>query len=183
MGYFKDIDLNNDEAVLKFLKGHDVYIINGDIIPYTCYSNNIKIYNLDVTNEEKEKLYDLLNLDESSFDIQMQFDMLNEEFNAKHPGYYIIVNGRSGGYLVLSSDNARSYQNEVVHPEDLSKYERRELAEIVTDFDKFCDDYIAGILAIINDSEIVEEEVTYTKKIRVLRPKKKNKPTTKEHPG
>ena len=113
----------------------------------------------------------MLDLDETSFDIQMQFDMLNEEFNAKHPGYYIIVNGRSGGYLVLSSDNVRSYQNEVVHPEDLSKYERRELAEIVMDFDKFCDDYIAGILAIINDNEIVEDEVTYTKKIRVLRPK------------
>ena len=83
MGYFKDIDLNNDEAVLKFLKGHDAYIINGDIIPYTCYSNNIKIYNLDVTDEEKYKLYGLLALDEPSFDIRMVFEMLNEEFNKK----------------------------------------------------------------------------------------------------
>ena len=168
---FKEINLDNDKEVLDFLKNHKKYSLMNTWNMLYGYSNNIKIYNLDVTDEEKEKLYDLLDLDESSFDIQMQFDMLNEEFNGKYPGYYVIVNGRSGGYLVLSSDNTRSYQNEVVHPEDLSKYERRELAEIVTDFDKFCDDYIAGILAIINDSEIVEEEVTYTKKIRVLRPK------------
>lgn len=169
--YFKEINLDNDKEVLDFLKNHKKCSLMNTWNMLYGYSNNIKIYNLDVTDEEKEKLYDLLDLDEPSFNIQMQFDMLNEEFNAKYPGYYVIVNGRSGGYLVLSSDNVRSYQNEVVHPEDLSKYERRELAEIVTDFDKFCDDYIAGILAIINDSEIVEEEVTYTKKIRVLRPK------------
>lgn len=169
--YFKEINLDNDKEVLDFLKNHKKYSLMNTWNMLYGYSNNIKIYNLDVTDEEKEKLYDLLDLDETSFDIQMQFDMLNEEFNAKYPGYYVIVNGRSNGYLVLSSDTVRNYQNEVVHPEDLSKYERRELAEIVTDFDKFCDDYIAGILAIINDSEIVEEEVTYTKKIRVLRPK------------
>lgn len=169
--YFKEVNLDNDKEVLDFLKNHKKYSLMNTWNMLYGYSNNIKIYNLDVTDEEKEKLYDLLDLDETSFDIQMQFDMLNEEFNAKYPGYYVIVNGRSGGYLVLSSNNARSYQNEVVYPEDLSKYERRELAEIVMDFDKFCDDYIAGILAIINDSEIVEEEVTYTKKIRVLRPK------------
>ena len=169
--YFKEVNLADDTEVLNFLKNHKKYsLMNTWNMPYS-YSNNIKIYNLDVTDEEKTKLYDLLDLDEPSFDIHMQFDILNEEFNEKHPDYYVIVNGRSGGYLVLSSDNARNYQNEVVHPEDLSKYERRELAEIVMDFDKFCDDYISGILAILNDSEIVEEEVTYTKKIRVLRPK------------
>lgn len=169
--YFKEINLDNDKEVLDFLKNHKKYSLMNTWNMLYSYSNNIKIYNLDVTNEEKEKLYDLLDLDETSFDIQMQFDMLNEEFNGKHHGYYVIVNGRSGGYLVLSSDNVRDYQNEVNYPEELSVDQRRELAEIVTDFDKFCDDYISGILAIINDSEIVEEEVTYTKKIRVLRPK------------
>ena len=171
MGYFKDIDLNNDKEVLDFLKNHKKYSLMNTWNTLYGYSNNIKIYNLDVTDEEKEKLYDLLDLDESSYDIQMKFDMLNEEFNGKHPSYYVIVNGRSGGYLVLSSDNTRSYQNEVNYPEELSVDQRRELAEMVMDFDKFCDDYIAEILAIVNDSEIVEEEVTYTKKIRVLQPK------------
>lgn len=169
--YFKEINLDNDKEVLDFLKDHKKYSLMNTWNMLYGYSNNIKIYNLDVTDEEKEKLYDLLGLDEPSFDIQMQFDMLNEEFNKKHPGYYVIVNGRSNGYLVLSSDNARDYQSEVVRPVELSEHERKEIAEIVIDFDKFCDDYIAGILAIINDSEIVEEEVTYTKKIRVLRPK------------
>lgn len=169
--YFKEINLDNDKEVLDFLKNHKKYSLMNTWNMLYGYSNNIKIYNLDVTDEEKEKLYDLLDLDKPSFDIQMQFDMLNENFNAKHPSYYVIVNGRSNGYLVLSSDNARIYQNEVVHPEDLSKYERREIAEIVMDFDKFCDDYISGILAIVNDNEIVEEEVTYVKKVKVLRPK------------
>lgn len=169
--YFKEINLDNDKEVLDFLKNHKKYSLMNTWNMLYGYSNNIKIYNLDTTNEEKEKLYDLLDLDEPSFDIQMQFDMLNENFNTKHPSYYVIVNGCSNGYLVLSSDNTRIYQNEVVHPEDLSKYERREIAEIVMDFDKFCDDYISGILAIVNDSEIVEEEVTYVKKVKVLRPK------------
>lgn len=168
---FKEINLDNDKEVLDFLKNHKKYSLMNTWNMLYGYSNNIKIYNLDVTDEEKEKLYDLLDLDESSFDIQMQFDMLNEEFNGKHPGYYVIVNGRSGGYLVLSSDNVRDYQNEVNYPEELSVDQRRELAEMMMDFDKFCDDYIAEILAIVNDSEIVEEEVTYTKKIRVLQPK------------
>lgn len=169
--YFKEINLDNDKKVLDFLKNHKKYILMNTWNILYGYSNNIKIYNLDVTDEEKEKLYDLLDLDESSFDIQMQFDILNEEFNAKYPGYYVIVNGRSGGYLVLSSDNVRDYQNEVNYPEELSVDQRREIAEMVMDFDKFCDDYIAEILAIVNDSKIVEEEVTYTKKIRVLQPK------------
>ena len=169
--YFKEINIDNDKEVLDFLKNHKKHGPMNTWNMLYGYSNNIKIYNLDVTDEEKEKLYDLLDLDESSFGIQMQFDMLNEEFNAKHPGYYVIVNGRSGGYLVLSSDNVRDYQNEVNYPEELSVDQRRELAEMVMDFDKFCDDYIAEILAIVNDSEIVEEEVTYTKKIRVLQPK------------
>ena len=169
--YFKEVNLDNDKEVLDFLKNHKKYSLMNTWNMLYGYSNNIKIYNLDVTDEEKEKLYDLLDLDEPSFDIQMQFDMLNEEFNAKYHGYYVIVNGRSGGYLVLSSDNVRDYQNEVNYPEELSVDQRRELAEMVMDFDKFCDDYIAEILAIVNDNETVEEEVTYTKKIRVLQPK------------
>lgn len=169
--YFKEINLDNDKEVLDFLKNHKKYSLMNTWNMLYGYSNNIKIYNLDVTDEEKEKLYDLLNLDEPSFDIQIQFDMLNKEFNEKYPGYYVIVNGRSDGYLVLSSDTVRNYQNEVNYPEELSVDQRRELAEMVMDFDKCCDDYIARILAILNDSEIVEEEVTYKKKIRVLRPK------------
>lgn len=169
--HFKEINLDNDKEVLDFLKNHKKYSLMNTWNMLYGYSNNIKIYNLDVTDEEKEKLYDLLDLDEPSFDIQIQFDILNEEFNAKHPGYYIIVNGRSNGYLVLSSDSVRNYQTEVNYPEELSVDQRRELAEMVMDFDESCDDYIAGILSIVNDSEIVEEEVTYTKKIRALRPK------------
>lgn len=169
--YFKEVNLDNDKEVLDFLKNHKKYSLMNTWNMLYGYSNNIKIYNLDVTDEEKEKLYDLLDLDEPSFDIQMQFDMLNEEFTGKHPCYYVIVNGRSDGYLVLSSDNVRDYQSEVNYPEELSVNQRRELAKIVMDFDKFCDDYISGILAIVNDSEIVEEEVTYVKKVKVLRPK------------
>ena len=135
------------------------------------YANNIKIYNLNVTDEEKDKLYDLLSLDEPSFDIKIAFETLRHEFSDKHPGYYVIVNGRSNGYLVLSSDSDKDYQNEVNNPADLSIEERKELAEIVIDFDKFCDDYITEILYIVNNSEIVEEKITYIKKIKVLQSK------------
>lgn len=169
--YFKEVNLDNDKEVLDFLTNHKKYNLMNSWNRLYGYANNIKIYNLDVTDEEKEKLYDLLSLDEPSFDIQMTFELLNQEFNEKRPGYYIIVNGRSDGYLVLSSETVRNYQDEANYPEELSVDERRELAKIVMDFDKFCDDYISDILAILNDREIVEEEVTYTKKIRVLRPK------------
>ena len=72
---------------------------------------------------------------------------------------------------MLSSDNIRNYKSEVVSPVELSEHERKEIAEIVIDFDKFCDNYIASILSIVNESTIVEEEVTYTKKIKVLKSK------------
>lgn len=168
MGYFKDIDLNNDKEVLKFLKEHDTHIINGDIIPYACYSNNIKIYNLDVDENTKDFFYELLQIKDGSYIVSDIFNDIAKDFEKQHDGYQIEVVGRSGGHLMLSYKNKFTYYKQITAPKHLTKGERVELAKVLMDFDKACDNIIKSLASLADEYEIKEDEITIINKVKTL---------------
>ncbi len=96
----KEIDKNNREEMVAFLKNHYRYFTMRSWNRSTSYANNMKIYNLHLPFETKDKLYDMLEVD----DVWFQLGILKEEFAMAH-GYQWQVgwNGRSSGYLVLYS--------------------------------------------------------------------------------
>lgn len=179
MGYFKDIDLNNDKEVLKFLKEHDTHIINGDIIPYTCYSNNIKIYNLDVDENIKNFFYELLQIKNTSYIASDIFNDIAKDFDKQHDGYQIEVVGRSGGHLMLSYKNKFTYYKQITAPKHLTKDKRIELAKVLMDFDKACDNIIKSLASLADEYEIKEDEITITNKVKTLVLKEERKETQK----
>ena len=177
MGYFKDIDLNNDKEVLKFLKEHDTHIINGDIIPYTCYSNNIKIYNLDVDEKTKDFFYELLQIDDALYIASNIFNDIVKDFEKQHDGYQIEVVGRSGGHLMLSYKNKFTYYKQITAPKHLTKDKRIELAKVLMDFDKACDNIIKSLASLADECEIKEDEITIINKVKTLVLKEERKET------
>lgn len=96
----KEIDMNSRQEMVEFLKNHFRYFTMNGWNRTTSYANNMKIYNLDLPGETRDKLYDMLDIDEVWF----RLDLLKEDFAIAH-GYQWQAgwNGRSGGYLVLYS--------------------------------------------------------------------------------
>ena len=86
--------------MIKFLKNHFRYHTMNHWNRSTSYANNLKIYALDLTGEQKDALYDLLGCEEFGDAI----GELCEEFDAAHSyAWQVNWNGRSSGYLVLYS--------------------------------------------------------------------------------
>lgn len=143
--------------MLQFLKEHDTHIINGDIIPYTCYSNNIKIYNLDIDENIKNFFYKLLQIKDVSYIASDIFNNIVKDFEKQHDGYQIEVAGRSGGHLMLSYKNKFTYYKQITAPKHLPKDKRIELAKVLMDFDKACDNIIMSLASLADKYEIKEE--------------------------
>lgn len=96
----KGIDKNNREEMVAFLKGHYRYFTMRSWNRSTSYANDMKIYNLDLPHEIKDKLYDMLDVD----DVWFRLNLLKEDFAIAHNHQWQAGwNGRSGGYLVLYS--------------------------------------------------------------------------------
>lgn len=210
----KEVNLNNREEMVHFLKEHFRYNTLASWNGRTSYANNIKIHNLDLPEDIKDKLYDMLGTDEP-YD---RMEDLLQDFAERHDyKWQVGPNGRSGGYLVLYSGGRKKleyksrcticgqlnytstsdtgcvcgrcgstarydlktplYQRFVSGNaidmgedfEDWSDEDLRERVELVSDFDRLCDDIIAEAASLAENFD-VEEEVYYvpqTKKVLV----------------
>ena len=69
---------------------------------------------------------------------------------------------------MLSYKNKFAYHKQVTAPKHLTKGERSELAKVLMDFDKACDNIIKGLASLDNKYEIKEDKVTITKKVKTL---------------
>lgn len=96
--FSKDVDTTSREAMVYFLTNHFRYNTANSWNGQTSYANNIKIYNLGVSEEVEEKLWNM-----RSYDYYFEcVDFLIDDFAERHNyKYQIGVNGRSDGYLVL----------------------------------------------------------------------------------
>lgn len=177
--FAKEVDLKNDEAVFEYLKKHPRYFLMNSWNRLKTFSQNIKIYNLDVDREVSDKLFDLLDVD--SPDVKFIFEDSIEFFNEENPGYTIYTNGRSGGYLILASnqndrgklsnmtDAVNNYDTLDDLKEDYDFEEFRTLAETVMNFDRACDNIIQSVISLAENCEIVEEEYMVLKTRKVIK--------------
>lgn len=98
MAFWKAVDTRSRQKMKKFLAEHFRYDTMRGWNRSTSYACNMKIYNLDVPGEVKDRLYEML-------DCQDVYDNINDlidDFNAEHGfAWQAAFNGRSGGYLVL----------------------------------------------------------------------------------
>lgn len=153
-------------------------------------ANNVKIYNLPLTTEQKNKFFDLY-CDENLIDeLYFHINGILEDFASENE-FDISFNGRSGGYLVAY--NKKNYNN--VIDEDLIDFEsydeaikyyrenygwsyrdcRAELKSIIERnfeicvlFDDCCDDVLNELKYLLDNARVEEEEVVVSKKIKVL---------------
>ena len=100
----KEINIENREEMIQFLRNHFRYFTANRWNKMTSYANNMKIHNLDIASETKDKLYDLLDVEE----VYDRFSNLVEDFAVNHSyEWQVGWNGRSSGYLVLYSGSRK----------------------------------------------------------------------------
>jgi hypothetical protein len=126
----------------------------------------MKIYNLPITKEEKDKLWDLLDCQEAYCHIEDFVDDWNVRHRWEYQAYF---NGRSSGYLVFCEgciENEQVYARTGVGidmNEDFSEWNMSELRErvrLIQEFDKLADDIVAEAVYLAENYEVVDETWT-----------------------
>lgn len=153
-------------------------------------ANNVKIYNLPLTKEQKDKFFELY-CDENLIDeMYFHINTILEDFALENE-FEIAFNGRSGGYLVAYNKN----NNSNVIDEDLIDFESYDEAikyykeyyfwsfrdcqaelkskiernfEICVLFDDCCDDVLNELKYLLDNARVEEEEIAISKKVKVL---------------
>lgn len=96
--FYRPVDKRSRKAMTAYLKNHFRYPTMNSWNRSTSYACNLKIYSLGLSPDITEKLYDLIQVDET-------YDPINDlmrDFGESHDYCWQVgMNGRSGGYLVL----------------------------------------------------------------------------------
>ena len=98
--FYKEVDLQSRKEMTDFLQNHFRYDTMNHWNRSTSYACNMKIYNLGLTREIEDKLYDLISCEDAYDTINEMIDEFGEQHDWK---WQVGFNGRSGGYLVLYS--------------------------------------------------------------------------------
>lgn len=217
--FSKKVDLRNRKEMVEFLTSHFRYDTMNSWNNSTSYANNVKIYNLGLTSEQDEKLWDMIDTEEFYCQIQWLIDDFAENHNYE---WQVGFNGKSGGYLVLYQGGrkaldyksrctncgqlnyatveetgnckcgrcgaearvnlTRPIMKSFTYPgrdtdmgEDFEDWDIdsiRTRVKLVQEFDELCDDILAEVVYLL-DNSTVEEEVEYI-------PQKKKVLVTKE---
>lgn len=153
-------------------------------------ANNVKIYNLPLTTEQKDKFFDLY-CDENLIDeLYFHINLILEDFSLENE-FEIAFNGRSGGYLVAYNKNNscnvidedlidfESYDEAIRYYKENYSWSYREIqAElksiiernfaVCVDFDDCCDDVLNELKYLLDNARVEEEEIVVSKKVKVL---------------
>lgn len=165
------------KAIVEYLKSHFRYNTMNSWNNSTSYAHNIKIHHLEWESRELEnRAFEMMELTEAYDDV----NWILEEFATMYNySFQIVFNGHNGGYLVLihgGKNGDRIYVQlgldidqgeDFIDPDlwDLSSLRSR--MELVWDFDQACKDAVETFQEFVKTHIIVEEEVEFTKKIKV----------------
>lgn len=95
--FYKDVNTESREDMIQFLTAHPRHRIAGYD---STYSNDVKIYNLGLSNDQEDKLLDIMQYEEAYAPIQ---DLI-EDFAADHDyRWQVEFSGRNNGHLILLS--------------------------------------------------------------------------------
>lgn len=164
----KEINTNNREEMIKFLMNHFRYFTMNSWNQQTSYANNVKIPNLELSPELKDKAYDFIDAECEEFNDDVT-DLITDFLY--DTGYTAAFNGRNNGYLVLYETEFDNNRQRRTILRSIDKYEDfedwtdeaiAERVELVTKFDILCDD--------IRDTFIYYLMNTSIEKITIMRP-------------
>jgi hypothetical protein len=96
--FFKKVDMRSREAMVAFLSGHFRYDTMNSWNRATSYANCIKVHRLDLTREQLDKAWGMLDMPEVFDAIHW---ILQDWAAEREWRWQVGFNGRSGGYLVL----------------------------------------------------------------------------------
>ena len=153
-------------------------------------ANNVKIYNLPLTTEQKNKFFDLFCDEQLSNELYFHINLILEDFALENE-FEIAFNGRSGGYLVAYNKNNscnvidedlidfESYDEAIKYYKEYYSWSFRDCQaelkskierdfEICVLFDDCCDDVLNELKYLLDNARVEEEEITVLKKVKVL---------------
>lgn len=199
--FYKEIDKNNKDQMIDYLVNHFRYYTMNSWNQAKSYANNVKVYNLDLTDSEKDKFMEIYNDEDLSPTISSIISTHIDEFQEK-TGYSAGLNGRSYGYMVLydakmdlqtrqlivtpgrSIDTPLTREDIESYSEDYSEEDimawLRSRTTLVQQFDAMCDDILADIKNLMAEYDIKEYTQTITVNHRQLVPKN-NTPETENN--
>lgn len=216
--FSKKVDLRNRKEMVEFLTSHFRYDTMNSWNRSTSYAHNVKVYNLELSKDQEDKLWEMIDTEEFYDEIQWLMDDFAEVHNYE---WQVRFNGRSGGYLVLyqGGREALDYKSRctkcgqlnyatveetghckcgrcgaearvnLTRPimqsftysgrdtdmgEDFEDWDIDSIkarVKLVQEFDKLCDDILAQVVYLC-DNSAVEEEVEYIpqkKKVLVVK--------------
>lgn len=168
-----------------YIKEHFTYCTMNSWNKTESIANNIKLYKLPLTKEQKERAWEIIgdeNLNDELWWNELE-PYIAEFKDRYHQNYDIYSNGRNGGYLVLTGNNgykvvnediknAESYKKLIKNFQDYygwsfreaQKEARQEIEDtfdLIVDFDETCDDMLAEFIYVLDNFEITTK--TYTK--------------------
>lgn len=181
----------NLQDKLNYINKHFYYFTMNSWNRTKTLANNVKIYNLPLTTEQKNKFYEITEDENLSQELYDNINCLLYAFEAQNPGLEVYFNGRSGGYIVIKNkgNNENIIDENITdsaNKQDLTNYfknvcgwsfedSQAETKRIIEEnfetcvlFDNLCDEILQEFKHILNNSQIEEEEILYTKKIKSL---------------
>jgi hypothetical protein len=162
--YKKSVDKYSNKAMYNYIHDHFRYDILNSWNRLKSVANNVKVYNLPVDYNKAMNA-----LDKKGYGL---IDDTIINWIEEHPSCKVFFNGRSGGYLVLTSSYRYSHPFDELSPIEYSSYEDwkadikegygflknyrsilLEDVQLLQDFDKLCDDLIEVLKEMIADVE------------------------------
>lgn len=183
--FAKEVDMNNRKSMIDFLTNHFRYDTLNSWNQSTSYANNVKIYNLNIPDELREKAYDILDVQNNELEW-----LVREQFNDfyEKTGYFAGFNGRSGGYIVMyetETEQKKDGQQRIAiyHGRQIDMYadfededewsmsDLQQRVKEVQAFDEMCDNIRDAFIQLLKEYDIVEEEQTVRVKRKVIKKK------------
>lgn len=171
--FYRNVDTDSREAMVKFLKEHFRYSTMNTWNRSTSYANCVKIHRMDLPEKIMERAWDYISGELEVVDFDFMWEDLKYQFLVDN-GYAVGFNGASDGYLVLyeakiekDKDGRTSYgvylgrnidMYEEFDEEDWTMDELKARVQLVQNFDAFCDDMRDAFIYILSNANEVEEE-------------------------
>mgnify|MGYP001623751634 CR=1 FL=1 len=181
--YYTGLKERTLESKFEYIKEHFTYDIMNSWNALESIANNVKIWNLKLTNEQSDKFFELLDVDNNYVYDSLNFTIKDFEDITDTD---IFFNGRNGGYLVIVpkfskynknmnildlffSDNIYDYETLKEFKkdsldtsygytnEDINK-NLEECYYLLKSFDLLCDLLREELIYILDNAEIKEEK-------------------------
>lgn len=172
----KEIPFERNKMI-DFLSHHSRYYTMNSWNGLTSYANNVKLYNLGLPDELKDKAYDFIYAE--CIEYNNDVSNLIADFHSR-TGYTAGFNGRSAGYIVLYNTSGQHNENISYKSvdaeddfEDWSDNELKSRVQLITEFDKLCDLIRSTLVYYLREYEVIDEEYTVVKTKAIAVPKNK----------